>query len=70
MGLLKQDHTPAGCFSADNYGNKVEHVEIPGGHRKFKQRRDNHAMQYIATVKAFKGDCWNDIFKISWGLMS
>jgi len=69
-GLLKQDHTPAGHFSADNYSDKVECVEIPSGRRKFKQRRDNHAMQYVTTVKAFKKDYWNDIFEISWGLMS
>ncbi|KAF8237957.1 hypothetical protein L208DRAFT_1244406, partial [Tricholoma matsutake] len=70
MGLLKQDHTPASHFSADNYGDRVECVKIPSGHRKFKQRRDNHATQYIATVKAFKEDHWNDIFEISWGLMT
>jgi hypothetical protein len=69
-GLLKQDHTPAGRFSADNYGDRVERVEIPGGRGKFKQRRDNRATQYVATVKAFKEDRWNDIFEISRGLMT
>jgi hypothetical protein len=68
-GLLKQDHTPAGRFSADNYGDRVERVEIPGGRGKFKQRRDNCATQYVATVKAFKEDRWNDIFEISRGLI-
>jgi hypothetical protein len=64
-GSHVQDRSPAGRFSADNYGDKVERTEIPGNRGKFKQSRDNRATQYVATVKAFKEDRWRDIFEVA-----
>ena len=55
------DNSAAHHFSADNYSDRVQHVEVRGAHGRYRKIKEKRATTFIPSVKAFDEERWAKI---------
>jgi hypothetical protein len=57
-GTFEIDNSPTNYFSADNFGDQVLRVEVPGTRGKYKKVKDKRATAYVPSIESFDEKRW------------
>jgi hypothetical protein len=68
-GKFEIDNSPTNHFSADNYGDQVVRVTVPGAHGQYKKVKEKCATAFLSTVEHFNKDRWTYIRRESTGFL-
>lgn len=60
-GKFMMDSSAAHHFSADNYSDRVQHIEVRGARGRYRKIKEKRATAFIPSVKAFDEGRWTKI---------
>ena len=57
-GNFEIDNSPVNHFSADNFGDRVLRIEVPGARGKYKKVKDKRATSFVPSIESFDEERW------------